>query len=161
MDAPTENGCSFYVCGYITDGGSDRPFLTEVQRVDKTLAKRWEYEINAGFKYDPSNRRPITKFIPADDEDSHANLVIVCRNVDELRICLHAMAKVHVYQPSIIATTDGWPTAETANVTLRLYDGGTYAQAAAPKGSPPLPGLNAAKKLIEDEIRKLGGSNYY
>lgn len=161
MTEPKEDGCSFYVCGWITDGGSDHPFISAVKKVAPTLAKRWGDEIETGFKYDPDNRKPQTKFMPADDEDSHAQLLIVCKTPEELRICLNAMEEEHIWHPSVCAGTDGFPTENTANVTLRLYEHGTFTQTAAPKDTPPLPGLYAARKLIEDEISRLGGSNGY
>ena len=156
-----ERGCTFYVCGFVTDGKCDYGFLGEVDKMNAEMASKWTEEIRAGFNA-PHGGKPVSRYSPGCDTEDHGQLVIVCQTVDELRVCLNAMHKANIYSPSVFATTDGHMTENTASATLRLFHGGTYTQAAPPKsGRPPLPGLQLARDMIMAEIEKLGGSNGY
>ena len=161
MREPQENGCSFYVWAFTTDSGDMLDFITAAEALDKKIREQWRKEPREGHRYDPDNRKALTKFNPPDSDDDHGSMVVVCCTVRQLQVCLSAMAKAHLYHPTVFATTEGFSTETTANVSLRLGEEGTHASAAAPKDTPPLPGLYAARKLIETEISRLGGSNGY
>lgn len=161
MREPQENGCSFYVWAFTTDSSDMLDFIKAAEELDKKIGPQWTKELREGHHYDHENRKARTKFNPPDSEDDHGSMVVVCRTVRELRVCLAAMERAHLYHPTVFATTEGFSTETTANVSLRLGEEGTHASAAAPKDTPPLPGLYAARKLIETEISRLGGSNGY
>ena len=157
MSESKENGCSFHVWAFVTDAGDDRDFVKHAEAMDKAIGEHWRQELR-DHSYDPDNRRARTHFTPPDGEDEHGSIIVVCRTVRELMVCLLSMSKAGLYHPTVFASTEGFPTEATANVTLRLGEDGTYAQAAVPKDTPPLAGLYAANRLIEAEIRRLGGS---
>ena len=150
------------VTGSIVDSTGEYDFLNHVKEINAKLSERWLKEIKEAFNTMQRNNEPVrSSYSPGEEEDDHGHLCIVVENLLELNVCLIAMAKAHVYAPRLHVTTRGHATDNTASVEATLYDRGSLITIRPPADTPTITGLQAAKKLIQDEIVRIGGDRGY